>query len=442
MEKNGKMNRSGSTDSLPRSPSALAPPLAPASPGKSLTSWRDYERSDELTSLNRNLSQYIGLVQKLESGHQGGVQTAGRTTINVNIDRSQVGVITEKYSKGLTDLQKLCTENDKTIAGLLAEIFRLESRIKLLNQSNSDKLAVLGDLDLTLGQLEAEVARLKASLAFHHGQKTIFEKRAKAFEVEIAELSSRLDSAIGELTGKRQENAGLSSEIYRLEKELRFRISVLGRELVGERTKSSIDWEEIRSRKGERYSIWMEEELEKLQGTYQQQMADVQTTLEDMYQEKERSLQASLDSAQKEAAKPNLESNTLKVELETLKLKVGELEANSQQLKVKKLEISTEVEMRREAHRTQMSAKERELARLRAEHDVMKMKYEEMLKGINKEQVALYSSTLTPEIRRISARFGSQQMESSRKTINFSRNTVTATVTSKETVTNGNGVKQ
>jgi len=450
------MNRSGSTDSMPRTPSAMAPPSGPpsapsgpsgwvlSSPGKTLNSWRDFESSEELSSLNWNLSQYIELVQKFEGGHQGGVNTSSCTTINVNIDRSKIGEITERYSEGLADLKKHCTQNDKIIAGLLSEIFKLESQIKLLNRSNSDKLSVVGDLELTIGQLEGEVARLKASLAFYNGQKTIFEKRAKAFEEEIAGLTKRLESAIKELTGKRVENAELSSEIYSLEKELRFRISVLGRELVGERSKSSINLESIRSSKGEHYKIWMEKELRALKENFEQLKADAEITLESNYKEKKESLEASLISAEAEADKPDKESTLLKMELETLKLKLSEVEANSQQLKVKKLEISTEVEIRREAYKTQLSAKDRELERLKAEHEKMKMKYDEWLQGINTEQVALYSNTLTPEIRRISYRFGSEQLESSRTTINYTHNTVSATSFTTEgtvsNITNGNGV--
>jgi len=444
---------------MPRSPSAMAPPSGPPSgpltpsgpsgrvlpsPGKTLNSWRDFESSEELSSLNWNLSQYIELVQKFEGGHQGGVNTSSCTTINVNIDRSKIGEITEKYSEGLADLKKRCTQNDKIIAGLLSEIFKLESQIKLLNRSNSDKLSVVGDLELTIGQLDGEVARLKASLAFYNGQKTIFEKRAKAFEEEIAGLTKRLESAIKELTGKRVENAELSSEIYSLEKELRFRISVLGRELVGERSKSSINLESIRSSKGEHYKIWMEKELRALKENFEQLKADAEITLESNYKEKKESLEASLISAEAEADKPDKESTLLKMELETLKLKLSEVEANSQQLKVKKLEISTEVEIRREAYKTQLSAKDRELERLKAEHEKMKMKYDEWLQGINTEQVALYSNTLTPEIRRISYRFGSEQLESSRTTINYTHNTVSATSLTTEgtvsNITNGNGV--
>merc|ERR1712055_601425 len=208
--------------------------------------------------------------------------------------------------------------------------------------------------------------------------------------------------------------------------------SVKSRELVAEKTKSNIDWEEIKTKKGEKYKIWMEDQLQKLQMTYQQQRGDFEETMKTMYQGKEKALTASLSKAQNDAAKPNEEANKLKIQLETMKLKFGELEANHNLLTVKKLEISTELENKKNIFLAQMSAKERE-----KEYTAIKAKYEEMMKGINAAQVEVYSNTLTPEIRRISGRFGSQQVVSSGKTLNFSRTSSSFSASSASVEVNG-----
>merc|ERR1711962_1694496 len=407
MDKSGsKVKRSSSSRSsssspegLPRTPSKLAPPIS-KSPRKSLITGKDFQASEELSVLNRNLIQYIELVKQLEAGHQGGIQHAGKTTINVTIDRSQITVIQEKYQKDLRDLQDKCAENDKTIAGLLVEIYRLESQIKQLNKSNSNKQSQLGDLNLIIGQLEAEVARLKAKLTFYQNQKAIFELQLKELQKEVTSLTNRLGKVITDFNEKKLTNAGLATQYYKIEKQLRFQIGVLSRELVAERTKTNIDWEEV------------------------------QLTMENLYEEKERNLVASLATAHETAGKPNEEASKLKVELESMKLKLGELEANHQQLGVKHLEISTELELKRESYRTQLSAKDRELARMRRDHEAIKAKYEELLRGSNRDQVEVYSTTLTPEIRRISNRFGSQQLVSSGKTLNFSRKSTSGSIIS------------
>jgi len=440
MEKTEKKTRKDSTsseDSLPRSPTRLAPPQTPKSPGRSLTSWKDFDESVELTKLNTNLGQYIELVKQLEAGHQGGLKSSGRTTINVTIDRSQVDIIQEKFTKGLGDLKDKCRKNDEIIAGLRAEIYRLKSEIKQLTKSNSDKESSIGELDLTVGQLKDEVARLEANLSFYKNQKGIFELQVQALQKKITNLNAQLGKVIAELKEKKINNAKLSSDLFRLEKELRFQISVKSRELMAERTKSNIDWEEIKTKKGEKYKIWMEDQLQKLQMTYQQQRGDFEETMKTMYQDKEKTLTASLSKAQNDAAKPNEEANKLKIQLETMKLKFGELEANHNLLTVKKLEISTELENKKNIFLAQMSAKKRELEELEKEYMAIKAKYEEMMKGINAAQVEVYSNTLTPEIRRISGRFGSQQVVSSGKTLNFSRTSSSFSASSASVEVNG-----
>jgi len=432
---------SGSPDSLPRTPASMDT-QPPKSPGRSLTTWKDFDESVELTELNRNLSQYIELVKQLEAGHQGGLRSTGRTTINVTIDRSQVDIIQEKYTKGLADLKDKCKKNDELIAGLRAEIYKLKCEIKQLIKSNSDKERSIGELDLTIGQLKDEVARLEANLSFYKNQKGIFELQVQGLQKKIASLNEQLGKAIADLKDKKIGNAKLASDLYRLEKELRFQISVKSRELMAERTKSNIDWEAIKTKKGERYNIWMEDQLQKLKDTYEQQKGDFDETMKTMYLEKETKLQASLTKAQKEAEKPNVEAGKLKIEVETLKLKFGELEANNQHLNVKHLEISTELENKRNAYKTQLSAKDRELLNMQKEHDAIKAKYEEMLKGINSAQVEIYSNTLTPEIRRISSRFGSQQVVSSGKTLNFSRTSTSMTASSASFSSEVNGVAE
>merc|ERR1712055_208841 len=432
-----RKDSTSSEDSLPRSPTRLAPPQTPKSPGRSLTSWKDFDESVELTKLNTNLGQYIELVKQLEAGHQGGLKSSGRTTINVTIDRSQVDIIQEKFTKGLGDLKDKCRKNDEIIAGLRADIYRLKLEIKQLTKSNSDKESSIGELDLTIGQLKDEVARLEANLSFYKNQKGIFELQVQALQKKITNLNAQLGKVIAELKEKKINNAKLSSDLFRLEKELRFQISVKSRELMAERAKSNIDWEEIKTKKGEKYKIWMEDQLQKLQMTYQQQRGDFEETMKTMYQDKEKTLTASLSKAQNDAAKPNEEANKLKIQLETMKLKFGELEANHNLLTVKKLEISTELENKKNIFLAQMSAKKRELEELEKEYKAINAKYEEMMKGINAAQVEVYSNTLTPEIRRISGRFGSQHVVSSGKTLNFSRTSSSFSASSASVEVNG-----
>jgi len=420
------MSSRSSVDSLPRSPTSLGPPISMASPGKILKN-EDFKKTEKLSDLNKELSKYIELVQKLEKTAENGMAST-RTTINVNIDRTSISVNLEGFVKTLTDLQDDCGKNDKRIAKLLAEIYRLECEIKKLLNSNN-KQSDIGGLDLAIAQLEAEVARLKASLAFHQGQEKIFIGQKESLEKEIASIANSLDTGVKDLNNKRQENARLGSEVAKQEKELRFQVSMKTREVTAERTKTNINWENFKAKKGEQYSIWLESQLEELQATYQQQQEDVRATMEDMYKEKKEKLRVELDKARANVDKPDGEASKLKIDLERMRMQLTELEANQQHLKIKKVEITAEQKMKETLFTEQLLVKEKELERLKNDHNEIKVEVAKLMALRDQKQVELYSNTLTPEMRRIAGRLGTQQVVNNGKTLNFSRKTVEATVT-------------
>jgi len=425
---------SGSPPQTPNSKSSIGSSVLSSPGGRSLTTWKDFDESSDLTTLNSNLEKYIELVKNLEKNHVDGLKSTGETVINVNIDRRKTIAIHSKYTSELSAVQEACKANSKKIADLLAEIFRLKSQIKILTNSNSAKKSAIGDLDLTIGQLDAEIARLKASLSFYEGQKVIFEAQKKALEEEIAGLNKRLELTIKNLNEATGKNAEILAEINKIEKELRFKVGVKGQELLAERTKSYINWEEIKKKKGEKYSIWMQGELDKLQDTYKDEMETVKKTLETQWEEKIKILDVDVKKAEAAAGVEDEEAKKLKIQLEELRLRVGELEASKQHLGVKQMEIKAEMEVKMVTFAAQKSAKEKELEKMKEDCSAIKAKYEEMMKGINWEQVAHYSTTLTPEIRRISGRFGTMQIVSSGKKMNFSKSSSETRMTSSEEV--------
>merc|ERR1712215_483317 len=395
----GTLNMSGSPPQTPNSKSSIGSSVLSSPGGRSLTTWKDFDESSDLTTLNSNLEKYIELVKNLEKNHVDGLKSTGETVINVNIDRRKTIAIHSKYTSELSAVQEACKANSKKIADLLAEI-----------------------------------SRLKASLSFYEGQKVIFEAQKKALEEEIAGLNKRLELTIKNLNEATGKNAEILAEINKIEKELRFKVGVKGQELLAERTKSYINWEEIKKKKGEKYSIWMQGELDKLQDTYKDEMETVKKTLETQWEEKIKILDVDVKKAEAAAGVEDEEAKKLKIQLEELRLRVGELEASKQHLGVKQMEIKAEMEVKMVTFAAQKSAKEKELEKMKEDCSAIKSKYEEMMKGINWEQVAHYSTTLTPEIRRISGRFGTMQIVSSGKKMNFSKSSSETRMTSSEEV--------
>merc|ERR1712037_205869 len=82
----------------------------------------------------------------------------------------------------------------------------------------------------------------------------------------------------------------------------------------------------------------------------------------------------------------------------------------------------------------QLSAKEKELEKLRGDHAKIRAEIEEMMTGLNREQVALYNQALTPEMRRITdkaqGRWGKEQLVNMSKVVNYSHKFSTTSVNS------------
>merc|ERR1712192_332416 len=231
-------------------------------------------------------------------------------------------------------------------------------------------------------------------------------------ETQIEGLKKLLENKVEKLNKKRKENADIKADVKIKEKELRFQVSLKSREVTAERTKTNINMEEIKEKQVESHKIWMKKQLDELREMYEKQKVDVAATMRDMYIQKEAKLTA---------------------EVERLRLQLGELQTNNQQLGVRKTEIAAELDFKSNAYAEQLSAKEKELLKLRGDHAKIRAEIEEMMAGLNHEQVALYNQALTPEMRRITdkarGRWGKEQMGNMSKVVNYSHKFSSTSVT-------------
>merc|ERR1712212_627257 len=330
----------------------------------------------ELESLNKSLNDYISMVQNLDSNWQGGI-ISRRTTVNVNVGRKTISV-NIAIQEELEEIQKKCKKNEGEIAELLGKISVLESQIREPRKPDVD------GFELTNKHLEDEVCRLKCSLKFLEEEKRMFEELKKDLEQQIEELKELLKEKVDELNGKRKKNADIKSDVKQREKELRFQVSLKSREVTAERTKTNINMEEIK---------------------------------------KKQKLTAEVEKAEKEKVVNKVDIK-IKEELERLRMQLGELQTNNQQLAVRKTEIAAELDLKSNAYAEQLSAKEKELEKLRGDHAKIRAEIEEMMMGLNHEQVALYNQALTPEMRRITdkaqGRWGKEQLVNMSKVVNYS----------------------
>merc|ERR1711990_280080 len=379
----------------------------------------------ELESLNKSLNDYISMVQNLDSNWQGGIISRG-TTVNVNVDRKTISV-NIAIQEELEEIQKKCKKNEGEIAELLGKISLLESQIREPRKPDVD------GFELTNKHLEDEVCRLKCSLKFLEEEKRTFEELKKDLEQQIEELKAALKAKVDDLNGKRKKNADVKSDVKQREKELRFQVSLKSREVTAERTKTNINMEEIKEKQVESHKIWMKKQLDELREMYEKQKVDVAATMRDMYVQKEQKLTAEVEKAEKEKVVNKVDIK-IKEELERLRMQLGELQTNNQQLAVRKTEIAAELDLKSNSYVEQLSAKEKELEKLRGDHAKIRAEIEEMMAGLNHEQVVKYSQTLTPEMRRIvensQGRWGKEQLVNMSKVLNYSHTFSATTVNS------------
>jgi len=378
-----------------------------------------------LKELNTLLVKYIGRVQDLEMNQT----QQGASSITVNIDRSEIVNLQSKYDDQLADWKQKCDEKDKEIAALKAEITKLKAEIKKLTESNASKDGTIKERDLTIEGLRAEISKLQATLAMFQNQKEIYEFQITRLNGEISYLTGELNTTNIALSAEQNRSLDLGHRLASMEKELRFKIDVLGSELASERGKTNIDISSLDTRIKNEYADRLKDELKVLRKIYEEHMRVSQETLEMSYKKKISDLEVSL-AVQMNSVKPTEDMKELKIEIEKYKKKIEELDSNNRDLSMQWSKLSVELRDKESMFNAKMSAKEIEMAYLAKQNAEYKKMYEEMRSKLlyEESEVKVYNRLITPEvdrIRRLSGKgmsAGMQMSAGSRTTLNFSRN--------------------
>merc|ERR1711874_155673 len=208
-----------------------------------------------LKELNALLEKYISEAQGLDlSLTKGGASTS----VSVNIDRSEIINLQSQYDDQLADWKKKCDDKDKEIAALKAEISRLKAEIKILKESASNKDGIIKERDLTIETLKSEITRLTAILSMMKNQKEIYEVQIKHLQGEVIKLRGELNKLVNALATEQNRSQDLGWKLSSMEKDLRFKIDVLG----SERGKTNIDIASLDTRIQGQYADRLKDELE------------------------------------------------------------------------------------------------------------------------------------------------------------------------------------
>jgi len=370
-----------------------------------------------LKELNTLLLKYIGQVQDLEMNQSA---TGDKTSITVDIDRSEVTKLKSKYDNQLEDWKNQCGNKDKEIAALKAEITKLKAEIKRLKESNDKKDGTIKERDLTIEGLRAEISKLQSNLSKFQNQKEIYEFQIMRLQREISFLTGEINTMTSAFATEQDRSNDLGKRLASMEKELKFKIDVLGNELVSERGKTSIDITSMDTRIQGEYANRLKAELKLLRKVYEKHMKESEETLEMNYKTKISDLEVKL-SVQMNAARPAEDAIELKKELEKYKKKIEELDSNNQDLRMKWSKLAVELRDQEAGFQAKMTAKEIEMSHLSRQSAEYKRLYEEIRSKVLVEasEVKVYNRLITPEVDRI-GRSVKQHSSSSKRTLQFS----------------------
>jgi len=365
----------------------------------------------ELRELNTVLEKYINEVR--ECDFQVG-KNRSSTSISVNINRSEIESIQSEYDGQLAEWKKKYDDKDLEIAKLKAEIERLKAEIKRLNENNNIKDGTIQEQDLTIEALKSEINRLNALMTMLKNQKEIYELQIKRLEGEVAKLKVELATILKAFVDEQQRNQELCGKITSKEKELRFKIDVLGKELASERGKTNIDIASLDTKIENQYSGRLELELHILRKIYEEHMKVSKETLEKSYEKKVSDLKTSLNS-QPDLGIASEEITKIRIDLEQYKKKIEELGSNNQLLLTQKSRLWEEMREKELIYEARMKAKDTEMENLEKNMEYWKIELEILRKELNAEatEVKVYNQLIAPEANRMATRYYDQSLNGS-----------------------------
>jgi len=247
----------------------------------------------------------------------------------------------------------------------------------------------------------------------------MYEKQIKVVRDEVAKLTEELNNVVAAYANGKSKNYELGAKLRTLEKELRFKAAVAQTKLEAESSMAKGNLHQIDEAVKQRYKPGLDNQLEMLKNLYQEYTTACSIQLEGMYKQKISELEKEKENVPIPAIQDS-EFQSLQVQLESLKLRTRELEVNNLELESKKSTLAASLEERKKYFSDQISARDKELKLLQDENEAIMKKYKAIFEQFDVKEVMKYSNILTPEISRISKRFGKESSVNNSRMINYS----------------------
>jgi len=319
------------------------------------------EEKQSLQNLNNRLAGYIDRVRQLQQE-------------NMKLNH-QIKTVEEYQSKEITNVKDLYDKQIDDLKEALDSMNKQYNQLKVgaegLLQENEDlkDKSTKRDRDLAnsnnhVNALEDEVRNLNSKMAKLQNEREKAEEELRDALPELEQLKKKLAELKRHLDDEQLKKADLENTCARLEEDLKFKMSVLEKELVEVKTRKEIEINEMDGKLQEEYEDRLQKALEELREVYDKQMAQSRDDFAKLYDDRVRDLQQALTTERGNNASSAQERKEARSRIEHLISKVSDLEGANLALNQKIADMAQDMEDQKSAHRAQMAAKDDEIKRL------------------------------------------------------------------------------
>jgi len=358
------------------------------------------EEKFSLQNLNNRLAGYIDRVRQLQ-------QENHRLTKQVKVFESnqvtEINNVKDMYNTQIDDLKVMLDNMNKkynqlkiSSEGLLQENDDMK---KKLNKKDFDAVAN----NEQINRLEDEMRQLANQLSLVETEKHKLHNQLQDTIPEIQTLQIKLGEVKQALNEEKLRSADLEDNCARLEKDHKFQLQSMQKELVEIKTVKRIEIEEMDGKIQKEYEDKLQKALQELREVYESRMKQSREDYEKIYETQVKDLQLQLSTARGSNASNQEELKGYKNQMEAMIVTVSKLKNANLNLNKNISDLEKEIDDIKSIHRTQLVVKDDEINRLSEELTNQQKEYQTLqdIKTALDMEIAVFRSLIECEEDRL-----------------------------------------